>query len=103
MLLRVSRNGDVEIGNARQAFNQVRRVRETVRVRLPPRLTLWRVTAQSHEVTNTLVPILPRNVQDLASRSSNTSQVRCPNERGLALNTGNEVMSALTGGAIRAI
>src|SRR6185437_3517757 len=93
--LRVGGDGDLEVSDRLQACNQIRGIRETVRMRLITRAPLGRVAPQGHDVSDALVPVPPRDVQDLAATGAHTGQVGCAGERRLALDAGHELMSAV--------
>src|ERR1700733_13989575 len=103
MDFRISGNRYVEVSDTLQTGNQVGSVREAVRVRHIAGLSLRRITAQRDEVPDPLVPVLSRDVQNLAATRANARQMRRSDQRSLPLDTRDNVVSALTSRAVRPV
>src|ERR1700738_1966723 len=103
MPLGVRSDRNIEIANTRQILDQVGRIRESFRMRLPGRLTLRWITTQRDQMAHTLVPVLPRDIENFTSRSPDAGEVGRAHQRSLALDPRNEVMSALARRAVSAI
>ena len=69
MAFGIGGDGDVEVGDAAQARDQVGAIGEAVRVRLVARGAGRRIAAQRDDVADAFVPVAARDVEHLATRA----------------------------------
>src|SRR4051812_15563009 len=100
MNLRIRSYRDVEIGNTLQTRNEVRGVGEAVSPWNVMRGPLRGIAPERYQVANSLVPVLPRDVEDFATARADARQVRCTDERRLALHSCHNIVSALASRAV---
>src|SRR4051812_26639181 len=100
MNFRIRSYRDIKISNALQTGNQVRCVGEAIGAWNIPSGPLRRIAPKRHQVANSLIPILTRDIEDFAAARTDACQMRCADERRLALHSGHNIVSALASRAV---
>ena len=76
MDFRISRHGDLEVGDTLQPRHEIRCIRKSIRMRRIPTVSLWRIAAERNEMPDSLIPVFPRDIQNLAGQALGVGDLR---------------------------
>ncbi len=94
MDLGIRRYADVEVADRLQARDELRGMRKAVWMRGVWRGTRRQIAAQSHQVPNSHVPVLTRDIENFAARCSDARQMRRSDELRLPLDARHDAVGS---------